>query len=488
MNKKWKVIIIISLVLFVAEITFGLLFLTPYYRQQRLFDSISAGQWMETKEIYSSLGSDMQKKAMTYMDDYAAYVCQRYIDGEISYEYAAAALDAINSIDSSRKIYEKYSPDLNRAEYNELITGLVNAGKTNDRTKELELQNKQNNLKNRMDSETRDKILVEILNEKYLDYIDMQLSYADIRMYCGLVSGISYYSAKDYSAVIEQNVDHIQDYRDVYASMETAVDNKQYLDALEIYCSVKLAEYDEIYTEKYKEKYDEAYEAGKAYYEDELDKLSESGEKEAAVELIGRIEQYYGADFDLSAVKKKLIDKWQEVYVSVVSNIDIELPAALETTDTGTRLLEQGYDKIRPDSVVLYDIDGNMIPEMILFNSAQLSNNYVGCFIYGFSENKAQFIDYVNLISFCDTSNLVAYPSIGGQGEYYRLLKYDGSSIYEISNCSRDGSTYYVNGAEVSNVDYLAAQSEIMSYESEKRLSNSGYVSLSVAENYILAY
>lgn len=116
MKKTWRNIIIISFVLIALELVGSLIFIAPYYKVQRVFDSINEGKWNETTDYYEKLNREQKDKVMSCLDSYTASICQKYIDGEITYLEAAASLDAINSIDETGTLFTKYSDDLNHNE------------------------------------------------------------------------------------------------------------------------------------------------------------------------------------------------------------------------------------------------------------------------------------------------------------------------------------------------------------------------------------
>ena len=116
MNKKWRVVIITSMIILVLEIAGSLFFLFPYYRLQRVFNSIDKGQWTDTLDYYNALNDSQKETALSYLDGYGAYLSERYANGEISYIQVAASFDAINSITETTEIFDKYTPAIDRNE------------------------------------------------------------------------------------------------------------------------------------------------------------------------------------------------------------------------------------------------------------------------------------------------------------------------------------------------------------------------------------
>ena len=152
--------------------------------------------------------------------------------------------------------------------------------------------------------------------------------------------------------------------------------------------------------------------------------------------------------------------------------------------------MQYEYDNLKPDSVVLHDIDGDGVPEMFLYNSRYTDDDYIGCFIYTYSDGKCKFLNFVNVKSFCRDSNLIGFPIAFGRGtgDECSLVQYDGNSLTQVSYCQEMGGTYYVNGAESNDVDYLSARTSILSHADAYNVGNSKGASLDDGETYILTF
>jgi len=174
-----------------------------------------------------------------------------------------------------------------------------------------------------------------------------------------------------------------------------------------------------------------------------------------------------------------LAEKWDE-----------DLEYQLKQDDVGEYILTYQYDVLRPDSILLYDIDGNETPELFLFNQSRTGNDYVECFVYVYVDGKYQYKDYINVMNFCSTSSLVAFPVAFDRtlGEECMLVEFDGESFTYSIKCQKIESIYYVDDVEVNDADYLSAQSKVLANINEKVISNADYVSLFDCEKYILSY
>ena len=199
MSKKWRNIIVVSLILLIIEVAGSLFFLFPYYRLQRVFKSIDSGQWMKTQEYFNDLSDEQKEKALSYMDGYGAYLSERYINGEITYLEVSASFDAINSITEDTVIFDKYTKDINRNEYVKLINQLYAANLQKNTEKKYETIASIGNIQNRIAVDEREGILIELLNKNLDRYVNNEITYDDLRVFTKLVAGTSINQAYDYA-------------------------------------------------------------------------------------------------------------------------------------------------------------------------------------------------------------------------------------------------------------------------------------------------
>lgn len=490
MKRVWNKVIIISFIVLLLECIASVILFTPYYKMHKLFNDIDEGHWSEVKENFDAMSEDQKSEALSYMDDYAVGLCNEYIDGDKSYIHTAASFDAINSVEPTGYIMEKYMPSINHNEYKKAINDLADANSTFNTNKAYEAKNTITAVQQRMNNETREKIMIEMLNEKYQSYLDEELVIKDMNSFTAIISGMSYYDAYSYVGVILNNVNCVERYRELYLTAQSELSLNNYFNVMEIYNSVEIDPYDLRYRELYDTLYNDAYTTGKAYYGNMLNSYIDKDDSENAVVLMENIEKYYGDDFNLNDAKTELAEDWQKKYIDIASNIDTILHTELSATETGQYIFDKEYSKLKPDSLLLYDVNDDGIPELFMFNSKNASGNYVGCFMFGYEEDDYKYMGFVNVISFCSDSNIIAFPLSFDrtEGEEYSLVEYDGSSIVEVSYCQKIDSKYYVNGEETNDVDYLSSQSGILAHANDKTIQNSGYKSINDSESYIIAY
>lgn len=490
MKKTWKNIIIVSLVITVLEVLAMVIFINPYYKTQKVFDNIEDGQWQRVQTYYEKLNERQKNVVQNNLENYAVHLCQDYIAGELSYSETAMAFDAINAIDESGAISDKYLRMVSYNEYKVTVKALHQAGTGYDNSTVYAMLDQLRMVQQRMKNEDREQALIELLNEEYQSFLDGNLTAEQMLAFTSTVSGQSAGDAYNYAAVIGNNVQCVQLYRNIYTEAEEYYNKEKYFETIQLCRAVVLDESDTLYKGMFDGLYAQAYETGKNYYESLLESYITDGDKKRAIALMDSIEACYGEDFDLTALKERLAEDWQLAYIDCLENVENTLQTELMTFETGQYILDYEYDNLKPDSLVLHDIDGDGVPEMFLYNSAHQDDDYIGCFIFAYVDGKCKFINFVNVKSFCRDSNLIGFPIAFGRtaGDEYSLVQFDGSSLTTVSYCQELGGTYYVNGAESNDVDYLSARTSILAHADAYNVGNSKGVSLDDGETYILAY
>lgn len=490
MKKTWIKIIIVSFVLLVVEAVGSLIFLKPYITKYQLFDTIKNGQWKNTQECYAKLSDSGKDYVRDNLDAYAAWLCEKYVSGEYTYNQMVASLDAINSIDDTGEIYNRYILKVSENELRASIQRYYDADVARDNNRLYEVKNTISALMLRLDSDTRESIMVSLLTEEYYDYLDEKISAEELKGHAEIIVGISYYQAYETAYLILNNVDFVSSYRDAYNTAVALSDGSDYFGAMAIIDRVLIDPNDRIYAEKFHKLRDNCYTLGKLYYENLLDEYIAAGETDKAVELMAQLEEVYGDDFDMGTAQEALATDWQLAYVTFLNDWEKLLEGCVEETSVGAYVLGSEKEKVWPDSIFLYDVNGNGSPEMFLFNSERLGDDYVPCFMFTTEGSSYLYLGYINLIALCDDSNLITFPNAFGReaGDEYALTAYDGSSIGSTTYCQHIGDTYYVNGSECTDAEFLSEKSDIMAHQSVNTIHYLGYSSLDEAKRLVLTY
>lgn len=490
MKRTWRNIIIVSFVLIAIELVGSVIFLRPYHQVRQVFDGIDAGQWDKANESYEKLNASQKKEVQSYLDSFGAWICRQYIDGDKTYEQAAGGFDAIRSIDESETIFDKYVPRLDEAALKSVINEYWNAVQLYDTEVAQDANIRSMNIQKRIKTPVKEQYMIELLNEKYQEFLDEKVSYDGLISFGILIQSSSYYDAYNYAGLIMYNALCVEKYRQHYDTLTAMKDNNRYLEVMRACREVDIDKKDRVYSKKYDELYNRASEEGIEFYKEELEALVRDEKKEEASELMDEIASVYGDDFELTAIKKSMLSEWQNAYIDMLKDVETRLKSDLANSETGNYILENRYDRLKPDSLVLHDIDDNGVAELFLFNSSQIGSNYIGCFIYTCSGSTVSYVGYSNVISFCTDNSIISFPISFGrsEGTEYVLEQFDGSSLYEVSSCQDMGDVYYVNHEESDELGFMSQRTIILGHESEKNIANSESESLDNAEKLIMAY
>lgn len=492
MKKTWRNIIIVSFVLILIEVAVVMVLFKPYYDSYRVYKSIEKGNWIETQEGYNNLSTSQQNIVQNHLSDYAKWLANQYVEGNMAYVDIAASFDAVNAIDESKTLYAQYMYDISKNEYINVIYGMYNATNTFNTKEEYEHRQTLNAINHRLGYDVREEILVNMLNIEYEKFLNEEITADNMKNFYNLVIANSYYDAYDYAYVMANNVDCVVAYRSVYENALADFNANKHFEAMDLCKIIVTAPEDVLYQQKVSQLYADAYETGKEYYQEVIKGYVAKGDKDSAVELMAQVEALYGDDVDLTYIKEDMADDWQLAALRLLEDWENNLKDELDDFSTGQYILENKYNTLKPDSVLLYDVDGNIIPELFLFKESRLDNEYVECFVYVYNEEEDiyEFDDYINVKNFCKDSNIVAFPYAfeRATGDECMLVSFDGKDFHNGNMCQLINDVHYVNGAETDDLEYLETQTEILSHINERTVGNSGYSSLETSEGYILAY
>ena len=282
----------------------------------------------------------------------------------------------------------------------------------------------------------------------------------------------------------------IESYRALYDTAQAAYDQGDYFTALNICQSVQLDPLDSQYIDKFYSLYKLAYSTGMNYYDGLLDTYIEIGDNQNALNLLDKLEKYYAEDMNLQKYKLSMAADWQKAYVKLAENADSEIQKVLGETEDGINILDSFYKNIKPDSMLLYDVDEDGVPEAFFYNSMERNETYVSCFIFTYRDGAVSYLGYAKVRSFCSDSSFVAFPwlSTRTSGDEYCLKRYSDGVITDGPYVQNVDGTYYVNEQVVDETEYLSQQSETLATSLNKGVKDFDTATLEDSESYILAY
>lgn len=490
MKKTWNKLIIVSFIVLAVVACGAIVFLYPYYNEYKVFDGIEAGQWSDVKKSYDSLDSAKQKAVQEMLPDYAKHVCLEYQTGEKDYIYTVAAYDAINSIDETKSVCTKYNTLVNRMEYRDAIEAIYNSNQNYNGQGVVEANDTINNINLRLDNDTKNEVVIEVLNEKYQQFVNDEITVDAMNNYVSIISGLTTSDLTDYLGVITHNVQVIQTYRQLYETAKAAYDEGDYFTVMNICEAVQLDPQDSGYIEDFYSLYKLAYTTGMNYYDSLLDSYIEIGDNQNALNLLDKLEKYYSDDMNLQKYKLSMAADWQKAYVKLAENADSEIQKALGETEDGINILDSFYKNIKPDSMLLYDVDEDGVPEVFFYNSMERNETYVSSFIFTYRDGAVSYLGYAKVRSFCSDSSFVAFPwlSTRTSGDEYCLKRYSDGVITDGPYVQNVDGAYYVNEQVVDETEYLSQQSETLATSLNKGVKDFDTATLEDGESYILAY
>ena len=490
MKKTWNKLIIVSFIVLAVVACAAIVFLYPYYNEYKVFDGIEAGQWNEVQKSYEALDSEKQKAVQEMLPDYAKHICLEYQTGEKDYIYTVAAYDAINSIDETKSICTKYNVLVNRTEYRDAIEQIYNSNQNYNGQGVVQANETINKINLRLDTDTKKEVVIEVLNEKYQQYVDGEITADAMNSYISIVNGLAVTDIADYTTVLTNNIQVIESYRALYDTAQAAYDQGDYFTALNICQSVQLDPLDSQYIDKFYSLYKLAYSTGMNYYDGLLDTYIEIGDNQNALNLLDKLEKYYAENMNLQKYKLSMAADWQKAYVKLAENADSEIQKVLGETEDGINILDSFYKNIKPDSMLLYDVDEDGVPEAFFYNSMERNETYVSCFIFTYRDGAVSYLGYAKVRSFCSDSSFVAFPwlSTRTSGDEYCLKRYSDGVITDGPYVQNVDGTYYVNEQVVDETEYLSQQSETLATSLNKGVKDFDTATLEDSESYILAY
>ena len=417
MRKTWKIVTLVSFIMTLIILGVGVVFLYSDYKLFRFFKSIDNGNWSVTREYYNDLTPSQQQTAMAHMEGYAQELCRDYASGDRNYQEVTASFDAINSLDNTQDIYNRRITEINYNELKSAVEDLYKANTSFDTDGAVKAKKRIDDVQKRMDTATKEKLLIQMLNDKYQEYLDCKIDQPKMLEFIAVVAGMSYYEAHNYTGLIGANVACVENYRQIYNQYQTMLTEQKYFDILDTYDTVYagIDPADTVYKGRFEEMYQTTFYDGMDYYQTKLDNLIAASDGEAAVALMKEIELRYGSAFDLDSAKNELAADWQKTYLQIAMNYEAILQTEFSKTDEGIYIFENEYQRLRPDSMLLYDIDKNGVAEMFLFNSEEATEENTECFAFTYADGSYVYLGYVNILSFCTDSNIIALPSEFGR-------------------------------------------------------------------------
>lgn len=467
---------IASLVFIIVEVILLFVLILPGKKINDVFKELENGNGRKADRIIDELSDSGEDKVKDYMDDFATYQCNQYLDGKITYEKLDKILSAINELDDYYQFSRTYYSYVASKEILKLYEEGYTEYKTNGETSLYDsLEDQSEDIYYGLyDRDKVDEDLKAYLEEKYNSFLSGNLSYDDMKAYVYVAEDFFGGDALSYAFDIDSDLYMIESYQEDYDTAMEYYDNKQYFETIEKCDSVYISENDTTgFYDKFKDLRQDAYDEGKTYYVKEAEDCANSGDYTTARQIIAQIKEVYGTEVDVSAVEALMKDPWMDAYAQYVANVteNLKTDAAAgvkigNCDDTSTI----NVDDYIPEELYLYDFDGNGTPEMLLTNDTY-------AWIIGFDGEKAILTGFVQAATFCNVPYFVTIPTLMPENHSgYALLEFSNNAwnVVTYYYAADDGSRFEVDGAEVSYDECSAKHDEIAGYENKDIKINYG--------------
>lgn len=490
---KCLMIIIISAILIGAEALAFFIFVKPSMVMDDFYKAVESGDPDKMMDVYDKLSDDDRDDAVKALEDKAVSITNDYLkapgtgisyddwnkkmwpmvkmSGEIQNESESRATELTNILNKcyyhangvflwkqfDKTVEAKKANDMKKAEDAANDYGRARRYEFGDNGTERSRILAYKNIDYAYRDEL-DKKLGEYLEEKYKLFADGKLDKASMDAYISVAKNLFYGDAKDSYDKISEEYSAVGDF-DTFINEQTELcNNGEYLKAVKNIDSFMKEKKDEelfkTYEDSFKTLRNKAYEDGKKAYPDILYDLLKDGKPDEAQDILKEIDEVYGKDIDLKAVKSFLKNDWKSAYYSFMLNWEENLDGCL---DTNTAVGEFNYSldinltSNKPDLVTLKDLDGEGTPELILHNSRKGYSYILTCI-----DGQLVFSGCLKVISYGkDTRYIIAEPYSGSAGaaafkrELCSFNAKDGSiSLDRVIYRNRDYSYVNIDGVE----------------------------------------
>ncbi|MBR1508182.1 MAG: hypothetical protein IJ619_09300 [Eubacterium sp.] len=428
MKKKWKVILIISLILMVIEAGAAVFYVLPAYYKASFFSAIEETK-LDTAEEILAMDFGFVKRAVDKdIDDYIVYHANEYLEGKSDYYTSREPLINIEHMEEYKGRTEKAFVAMNSYKLSKLYEDAaadyeVNAaGRTDYLNEDIHLEylnvyHCESNLYNYYENFSAEycqdiaKVMDDYLAEKYAAFKEGKLDYSKMNAYIQVA--YLYFPETDYAKGLVSELLNVGAIDTAYNSAMNFFNSGEYVECVK-QCDTALSTYKDdssfgLYEDKLNKLRKDAYDAGKTAYKDRIKEMVDKGDLAAAKSLIDTLDQVYGKDINISELEALTVPDWKKFYKEFTADfkekLKKETAKGIKAADTFDSK-DIDVDEHTPVSAAVKDIDGDDIPELLLYNDSVIyvlncdfeGAHLTGCMGYtGFSDDKLVAIGGGNL-------------------------------------------------------------------------------------------
>ena len=478
MKKKWKNILIVSLILIFIEAGAAIGYALPIYYKTAFFNAIEETKLDTAQELLNKDFGIVKLYADMDLDDYIVYHSNQYLEDQVAYEDTKTILINLEHMDGYKGKTEAAFGKINEYELLKIYEDAardyeVNSGGRTDYVNEdihlnyVNTYHCESNLFNYYENFSADyctKIadaMDAYLEKKFDAFQNGELEYSKINAYVQVA--YQYFPETEYAKGLVSQLMNVGALDSAFSGAQKSFDAQEYVECIR-QCDTALESYkNESYFELYKDKLDslraEAYEAGKTFYKDKISEMVDDEKIDEAKALIDSLKNIYGKDINIAELEALTVPDWKKLYKGFMADYKEKLAKmagdgvkAADTFDSKDVNVEEHM----PLTAAVKDLDGDEIPELLLYDQSML---YV---------MRADFdgVHLTGAITYTGFSGEKLVAIGGGDVEDIFTLIYDDGewaldASFKITEADGE-KTYYYNGDKVTEEAYTEKKNSIL--------------------------
>ena len=448
-NKKWLIITVISLVLFAAEIVFSILVLLPAMKTNKVVDKIAEFDSKGAASAMNDLSDSKKDTAKEKVRDLIVKKTNDYIAGKVSYDELKKLLIAVENVEDFYGMSEECFKQANKLELKKALDTVASEGIDDQAIREIyfiiaEGVNAEGQTENIRYLEYFEKESQADYQKQIADYFDelLKLHYeaykngsydgAKVLAEAGLIKDNFYLGDVEstYASDIKEELQSYEAVKSFLDDMEAAVGREDYNQAINLYNQCldnhgSKAAYSEFKAQLDAVK-DKAVTDGTAYYNKKFEEYRQAKDKDSAVKLYEEIKANFGTEIAEADALAGFNPIWVDAYVAFLNDYEKNIKAAM---DSGNPLKKYypvssaDYSKDTPTSYSVYDMDGNDIPELIVYG--ELISH-----VFTFDGSKVSYVMTVGRLAYKEDGNFASIYQTSSPAEerYHAITVKDGKA------------------------------------------------------------
>ena len=522
-SKKWIVITLISLLLMAAAAVVTFVVLLPKMKENKALDKLAAGEKSEATELFGEMDNEKRESLKEDVKDIVVYTANQYLEGKKNYNETFDVFEAVEEIRNYRGMTAEAFGIINEPKlielYEEAVTNYQggNGGSAFEKSRDnfrnvYRMQKDENSIgiyygwdedEEELYDKKIDTALDNCLKDKYTSYQAGTLNSDKMNDYCDVAEAFWY---SEYAYDLDSILYYDKVLGEDYDRIKQKLDAQEYFEVIDAVDGEKRW-YGEVdawnnWASKFDDLRNQAIEKGKTYYVEQAVQAANEKNTYEVESLTEKMKEYFGEDFDLSAVEQAVKDNthlhWQECYVGFFEgdwrkrlNEDLQYAGVTAELVDCTKLT---VDDIDPQYVTLYDLDNDGTPEMCLRGTTYIavyrpvgSEDYIDSILEGVIAPMG-FGDppYIveGLTQTVDDKEITAEALI-----YYHDSTFFVDKIVSYSNYQ--GTDYYLHyneDGDVEMIDFEAYQKEKAEIEEHLKKSIDIGVKIDQYKEYIYGY